>query len=540
MAARRPSRPLYAGLGVVVGLGLLTKFALFALWPIALLAALWPIAAGWHQGGAVSNLQSFLPSRTQGGLRTFAQDRSPIPNLFLVLGLPSLIAGWWYWRAQQLYGDPLAWTVHLQAKGDQVLRLEPLAWRDLIDFIQLHFQSYWALFGWLNIALPAWIYVALAAIILLAVAGLVEEIGDRLPLTLTILAVMAIYVSLLRYIQTINWSGYQGRLAYAVAAPIAALLALGLSRVAGRLALWLIPLALFLLSLGSLVFLIAPAYPRPAVYQPDPALPRTCARFAGGLALEALQAPARLRPGETAAITVYGFGLDDSSGTQTLRLQVSGRDGAAAGVAETALSWRAGEVVSATLLIPIAAEAEPARALVQAGLLAGPGEWQAATSSNGRTLDLPITLATAKIPPRQPLAPTPQHPVSATFGDEMRLLGYDLAAGETAMTVTLYWQSLSSTAVDYTTFVHLLDSHDQLASQDDGQPQAGAYPTSIWDVGEVVADVKQLRRPEASRGSFWLAVGVYEPDTLLRLPVHDAAGVPQVNNLLILPANAEW
>ena len=81
MAARRPSRPLYAGLGVVVGLGLLTKFALLALWPIALLAALWPIAAGWRQGGAVSSLQSFLPSRTQGGLRTFAQDRSLILRL---------------------------------------------------------------------------------------------------------------------------------------------------------------------------------------------------------------------------------------------------------------------------------------------------------------------------------------------------------------------------------------------------------------------------------------------------------------------------
>ena len=540
VALKRPARLVYAGLGLVVGLGLLTKFALLALWPVAVLAAVVPALTGRRQSESIAY-------------------RPLLINLFFVVGLPIALAGWWYWRTHQLYGDPLAWTVHLQAKGEQVLRQSPFSGADLVEFVRLHFQSYWALFGWLNVAVPDWIYVVLAAVTLLALLGLAWEAGDglrqalrsdapvdKMPLLLTVVAVASIYVSLLRYIQTINWSGYQGRLAFAVAAPIAALLATGLMALPRRLGVggtpaWLVaaPVGLLLLAIASLVVFVAPAYARPAIYQPNAALPRTCARFAGGVALEAFEVPDRLRPGEMAPVTVYGFGLANSGGAQRLRLQVSGRDGVPVGAAETVLSWRTGEVVSATLLIPIAADAEPARALLQAGLLAAPGEWQAATSSNGRALHLPISLATAKIPPRQPLAPMPEHVAEATFGDEMRLLGYDVAAGDGAFTVTLYWQSLSSTVVDFTTFAHLLDSSGRLVSQDDSQPQAGAYPTSIWDAGEVVADVKYLQRPSSSPGSLQLAVGVYEPGTLLRLPVHNGDGSPQTNNLLILPIRLE-
>ena len=45
---------------------------------------------------------------------------------------------------------------------------------------------------------------------------------------------MAIYASLLRYIQTINWTGYQGRLAFAAAVSIAMFIALGLVALGGK------------------------------------------------------------------------------------------------------------------------------------------------------------------------------------------------------------------------------------------------------------------------------------------------------------------
>ena len=63
-----------------------------------------------------------------------------------------LIAGWWYWRNNTLYGD---WTGvgHLTAING--LRQKPL---DLDDFWH-EFRglrySFWGLFGWFNILLPS-------------------------------------------------------------------------------------------------------------------------------------------------------------------------------------------------------------------------------------------------------------------------------------------------------------------------------------------------------------------------------------------------
>ncbi|MCA9960754.1 MAG: glycosyltransferase family 39 protein, partial [Anaerolineales bacterium] len=145
-AATEAKRRWFVLLGVLIGLGLLTKFALFAFWPLALLALL--LAA-----------------------RRTPQTKAFYGNALSVLGLPLLLAGWWYVRAARLYGDPLAWDVHLQAKGAEVLRTAPLTLADLRDFAVIHFQSYWAWFGWLKIQAPGWVYVLLAVMVAAAVVG---------------------------------------------------------------------------------------------------------------------------------------------------------------------------------------------------------------------------------------------------------------------------------------------------------------------------------------------------------------------------------
>ena len=111
------------------------------------------------------------------------------------------------------------------------------------------------------------------------------------------------------------------------------------------------------------------------------------------------------------------------------------------------------------------------------------------------------------------------HPATANFDGQIELLGYDTARQPGKLSVTLHWRALLPPAQDYAVFVHLLDAEDQIVAQHDGQPQGGAYPTSVWDTGEVVADEHVLDLADLPAGGYRLRVGWYLPTTGDRLPV---------------------
>jgi hypothetical protein len=120
-------------------------------------------------------------------------------------------------------------------------------------------------------------------------------------------------------------------------------------------------------------------------------------------------------------------------------------------------------------------------------------------------------------------------PVEATFGDAIGLIGYRIAdeagepidtlsAGQTA-TVTLYWQALRESQADYTAFLHVLDPAGSIAAQSDVKPDGGAYPTLIWDAGEIVTTVHPVTIATGAEGPFALYTGWYSFPTLERLTV---------------------
>ncbi len=119
--------------------------------------------------------------------------------------------------------------------------------------------------------------------------------------------------------------------------------------------------------------------------------------------------------------------------------------------------------------------------------------------------------------------PTMQATVAANFGDRTELLGYDMSAlaeGNAALEVVLYWRALSEMDVSYTAFVHLLDGTGQVVSQVDQVPGSGAFPTTGWLPGEVIADKFVVALPEGeSPAALQLEVGIYDPATGERLPV---------------------
>jgi hypothetical protein len=116
-------------------------------------------------------------------------------------------------------------------------------------------------------------------------------------------------------------------------------------------------------------------------------------------------------------------------------------------------------------------------------------------------------------------APEAADRLEALFGDPIALTGYTLTPGAST-SVTLVWQMRAAQLdADYTVFVHLRDEAGQNVAQADAMPRGGAYPTSVWALGEFVDDPYTFN---LAPGNYSLVVGLYEAETGERLPV--AAG----------------
>lgn len=94
--------------------------------------------------------------------------------------------------------------------------------------------------------------------------------------------------------------------------------------------------------------------------------------------------------------------------------------------------------------------------------------------------------------------------------------------------LTLTWQVTRPLYRDLKLFLHLLDSSGQVIAQADplagadAGPEGADYFTSRWDPGELILDdVAITIPPDAPAGPYRLALGLYDGDTLERLPVVD-------------------
>jgi len=130
-------------------------------------------------------------------------------------------------------------------------------------------------------------------------------------------------------------------------------------------------------------------------------------------------------------------------------------------------------------------------------------------------------------PDRVPLPTQPDVAIGALLGGVIRLTGYSLDATDTSsLNLTLFWQPNITPATDYIVFLHLRDKDGNTIAQRDRQPLAGVYPTSRWQPGETVIDPIVFPLPEdLEPGTYMLFAGLYQLDTLERLPVaNDTTG----------------
>jgi 4-amino-4-deoxy-L-arabinose transferase-like glycosyltransferase len=121
-------------------------------------------------------------------------------------------------------------------------------------------------------------------------------------------------------------------------------------------------------------------------------------------------------------------------------------------------------------------------------------------------------------------------PTDAAVVDLADLVGYSLDSTTTvsspnhlvpgsAFWVTTFWQAHGNAREDSDLLVRLIDDTGRQWAQSDGPPLEGAYPTSMWQPGEKLADVRLLwTDPKAPPGRYWLTVAFYDYVTASRLP----------------------
>jgi hypothetical protein len=116
-----------------------------------------------------------------------------------------------------------------------------------------------------------------------------------------------------------------------------------------------------------------------------------------------------------------------------------------------------------------------------------------------------------------------EHSIGAVLGERVRLLGHNIESGFRPgdnIHLTLFWQCQEEMRQDYIVFTHLVDEKQDIWGQKDNPPVDGFYPTSRWEVGEIVRDQYDiLISPEAPPGEYQIEVGMYLAETGERLEV---------------------
>ena len=167
----------------------------------------------------------------------------------------------------------------------------------------------------------------------------------------------------------------------------------------------------------------------------------------------------------------------------------------------------------------------------------------------------------------------PAMPLEARFGDLFALQGVDLTpspwqVGQNIKLAT-YWTALQHPGQAYKLLLQLRNSRDETVATFDffpfaapGQrykllspqeheyrvvptinlelvsaqdiavyPTKGLVPTNVWAVGDTLREITTLKLPVLTPGTYNLYLGMYDPDTLARLPVQQAS---QASDLLRL------
>ncbi len=446
----------------------------------------------------------------------------------LMLAIVAGLAGWWFVRNQILYSDPLAYR--LMMTSALFPRSGPLTLPELFQIsLPWLWQTFWG--GPTPGDFSPVILVLLGAASALAVLGLIPALRQmangewRIAIALLAAWLGFILAAQIQFIRMTTGAD-QGRYLFPAIPAFALLFVLGLGGLVSHLASRIRWFAYGFISLLFLLACFVPfAYTLPAYAHPALASEADLARishptqitFADQIQLVGYDIDARsVKPGEVADVALYWRALTPMHESYRVFAHLIGAGDTSAGGADVVpargafptVYWEPGNTLRDVVSIPVAMNARPGKYAIEVGLysLERPGERLMISGAD----EDHVILDAIKIAPREPAVYTPQTRLDANFGDRIKLIGYDWNGDS----LVLYWQCLARVDRDYTVFVHALDDNGKIIAQADREPQAGNYPTSLWDIGEQVRDEYPLTITGAR-----VAIGLYRADTLERLPV---------------------
>jgi len=208
--------------GIVVGLGLLTKFQAYILLPMTASVWLWQV---WQQRNRGAKLISSLWT----GLAWV------LPTLFLALP--------WWLRNMSLYGinDPLGLIWHDTVVVGQPRTADWIATHGLFGYLDRYvdftFKSFWGVFGWLGVFLDGRVYVLFGLLSVVVGAGLLYQVwrlrrGDvglesHQKLGLALLGLQVLIVLFTYFWYNLSFVQHQGRYLFPALTAISVGFALG-------------------------------------------------------------------------------------------------------------------------------------------------------------------------------------------------------------------------------------------------------------------------------------------------------------------------
>ena len=512
-------------LGFLLGLAALTKLSGLALLPLTA-AVLVVVAARRRAWGALFRWGALIA----------------VPVI--------AVAGWWYLRNWQLYGDPTGLNAMLNVAGR---RPELFTFQRLKSEFQGFRLSYWGVFGGFNVIGPQILYGFYDLLVLVGLAGwiawLVRRRGQwRSPVAerLLVLAawVVLVLVALIRW--TAQTYASQGRLAFPAIGAIAILVTFGLAgwlprRWQGR-GLAVVGSILFLLAASIPLAVIGPAYAKPPILTvadvPADAQ-RSDVSHAGSLRLLAYELPQEsVRPGQTLPVTVYWQLIAPTDRDLAVFLHLLGRDGEPVGQvgsypglgAYPLKLLKPGDIVRDTYQVPVVVTATaPSLLRVDVGLFDRAAPTQVGLSvRDAAGGEASGVIGAARLLPYSVVSDLPQTP-RFDLGEQAALVGYDfpqsaVRPGDT-LPITLFWQAQARMAEDYQVFVHLMGPDGRPVAQGDKSPLDGDWPTSAWEPGQTFEDAYQIQVPDdLAPGAYELRVGLYRLVDFTRLPVQGPEG----------------
>lgn len=511
------------GLGVLLGLAALTKLSGLVLLPITGLALI---------------IQAL---RTQNWRRFWRSS-------FIIAVLILLLAGWWYIRNLTLYGELLGLNRMVAIAGPRqptitVPKLFATEWRSF-------WYSYWGLFGAFSVPGPQWMYGFYSALAVIALIGLVRSLFTRslftdrwslLTHSLLTLFTFLTFVSLIRW--TLMTLASQGRLMFTALAPLSLYLALGLlawvpirqqRRVLGGFIGVLGFIAVFI-AVNNVAAAYIPPAPLSEAHLPADLRP-VQARLAPGVELigYTLDSPDYHAPGETLTVTFYWRAFAPMTMDYNLFLHILGRNRELVGNVDTwpggglrpTSFWRRGDIYGDRYVIQLDPNSTtPSLLWLDAAMWeTDPGTPLPITHPDSAPIPS-VIVPVGKIDSPEAVTAAPETRMDSTLEGGVSLIGFDfpesLAHGQPTP-LKLYWQSFASVPVDYTVFVHTVDSTGQLVAQADGPPLNGDWPTSAWRPARWVSDSRPIMI--SNSGEYAIRVGLYDPVTGVRLAAFRADG----------------